>query len=1736
MNFLFNSLDGCFDGIQDQNLRGWSRSTRDPKNKIKIEVMVDGVLVAHGTADRWRSDLAAAGVGDGFCAFDIAVKLDELVAARGYKPILVEVFVRMRSRRQLGAQVYPGGEPRSFPLGFRWGALSVSNIWALPKLLMFAKFLPKSQVYAETQVQEETGSARKATYVGPVSTSKQVSRTSPSPADAVWKPQAPHAPKFDQPAARPKGAPLKYRIVGHIDDHYSLSVVNRGIALALSKLNGTAVSIYHYHGQPVSGLPQRVSANELTELGPLLRDWSFDEADADQRISICHHYPPICDKRPARLRLAIFFWEESKVPDATIEHFNAHFDGLLVASRFVKKVLRDSGCKLPIRVFPLGVDRILEATSRAFSAGDKTDDRPFRFLHVSSAFPRKGVDALLQAYFEEFAGREKVELVIKTFPNPHNDVRAQLERFRSNHTDPPCVSVVDLFESQAGLVGLYESADVVVFPTRGEGFNLPAAEAMSLGVPTIATGFGAHCDFLTSQTGWLIDYAFTLANSHVTTGHSLWVDPSIPDLKATLRAFYLFGTRSAKTVYINTAANFEPSRFNAIRDRARSIVVATYRWANAASVIDSFAHSLISDPIALPSLRVAWISSWNVRCGIAEYSRCFTSAMKSHFREIVYICDTRTIAAKNVHPLFSASGTENLAEAFDFIESQFFDLIVIQHQPTLFDLTGEALTRMATLQEEVPVLLFLHSTKFLLARDQTLVSRIASLLKLLERIFVHTVDDLTYLKQLGVVDNVTYFPHGVISFEGHFSGASARNALEIASRDCRSCSSIKREALLHSLDAGKFWIGSFGFLLPHKGLDALIQAIHLLHSEGHSEVRLILTCAKIDSRSEIEACRLQKLATELNVTNSVIFVDQYLPLDQVLLILSQMDLLVFPYRNTSESASGAVRVGLASGRPVLVSREGIFGDLTGVAHVADGPTASDLARAIDRFILDSEHLHSHAEEQKRWLSIRSWSTLANQFANLVEGICVDRAQDRRDQKKREFERVEKDVHIDTANIVLCPPGVDYPLTGRALLWQRNIFALDGSRRLSHVTPDCTVVWDDQTLSLGTYHAGTIIALHHIATYCQKLTESVFVASIEAVERHPANERRLIFEYARRYNLRSVLWTDSKMPYPAVAEYAVLADVIVTSDRAAQLLWREAFHRYLVQARNGLQTSRPCALPQLYCTALNRDLIFSELIAVRSVITYASRAAKASDIFDCVKNHATFVNEAANTEIFQLIETGEATESVDAVGGWAIADLFAKTATTRLLIADYAEPHRRTRVGVLMPKCQPPDVDDDDTLKILKRADLLIFESEESYRSVFHLICKKPLPVSLLRKKSAVLERGKNESSRSLLERLCRILRTIRPLRSPDYFRYFPLIASSPLKTGPFRLSVCISTYNRAGWLRVTLPQLVQEVGPFREQVELIVVDNASTDDTASVGRRFRDECGVGFYRNEENVGMLGNLGVTARHAKGDYIWILGDDDIVKPGTVGRVLEVIATYPRAELIYLNYAYTHFDEPSDAADLDKLISSATPISQPGRSGFFETIKEFAAFNENFFTAIYACIFRRDHAIAAYTQNTNGPPFSDLLTCAPITHYVLNHMLDRPGFWVGSNQIIVNMNVSWMRFAPVWHITLFPEIFDLAELMGVDSEQLVPYRVRNLQQGLHFLRDAYDIKDGYVASLIHICRYIEATRGVLSFDQLVDRLLEAYDAAREMYPSDKNWFPSNMIRSQYALTHESADENPI
>ncbi len=118
------------------------------------------------------------------------------------------------------------------------------------------------------------------------------------------------------------------------------------------------------------------------------------------------------------------------------------------------------------------------------------------------------------------------------------------------------------------------------------------------------------------------------------------------------------------------------------------------------------------------------------------------------------------------------------------------------------------------------------------------------------------------------------------------------------------------------------------------------------------------------------------------------------------------------------------------------------------------------------------------------------------------------------------------------------------------------------------------------------------------------------------------------------------------------------------------------------------------------------------------------------------------------------------------------------------------------------------------------------------------------------------------------------------------------------------LTIAIPTYNRCEYLQKLLSVLHEQIA-CEPRVELVISDNASTDETETI---ISDFVGRGlklrYIRNTTNIGPDANILQCFQLAVSKYVWVFGDDDVIRPGGVRRVLDFLGNSEREyDLTYI-----------------------------------------------------------------------------------------------------------------------------------------------------------------------------------------------------------------------------------------
>lgn len=203
-----------------------------------------------------------------------------------------------------------------------------------------------------------------------------------------------------------------------------------------------------------------------------------------------HYY---FDQEYSGKKIAYNVWETTRQPNDFFEKLK-RFDQVWVPSEWQRQCTIEQGIPAEkVKVVPEGVDvKTYKPKNRVIS---KPIDRPFRFLLVGRWEYRKATREIIQTFTKTFSEQDNVELLILV-DNPFatdgvNTTEERLEKFGISHTGIKVLHEL----SKDDYVETLKSADVFVSCARGEGWNLPLIEAMSCGIPSLYSNWGAQLQF-----------------------------------------------------------------------------------------------------------------------------------------------------------------------------------------------------------------------------------------------------------------------------------------------------------------------------------------------------------------------------------------------------------------------------------------------------------------------------------------------------------------------------------------------------------------------------------------------------------------------------------------------------------------------------------------------------------------------------------------------------------------------------------------------------------------------------------------------------------------------------------------------------------------------------------------------------------------------------------------------------------------------------------------------------------------------------------------------------------------------------------------------------------------------------------------------------------------------------------------------------------------------------------------
>lgn len=260
------------------------------------------------------------------------------------------------------------------------------------------------------------------------------------------------------------------------------------------------------------------------------------------------------------------------------------------------------------------------------------------------------------------------------------------------------------------------------------------------------------------------------------------------------------------------------------------------------------------------------------------------------------------------------------------------------------------------------------------------------------------------------------------------------------------------------------------------------------------------------------------------------------------------------------------------------------------------------------------------------------------------------------------------------------------------------------------------------------------------------------------------------------------------------------------------------------------------------------------------------------------------------------------------------------------------------------------------------------------------------------------------------------------------------------------ISICIPTYNREYKLKSLLDTLQMQISvSVFEQIQILVIDNASTDNTENVVKKFESLLKIKYIKNSYNVGLAGNLVKCFEHSTRSWLWILGDDDKLENNAVDTVMSAVLEYENVAFISFN---SSINENHNTVYKDIVFNR-------NKKDFINNLKDFS--NLLFISSnVYNLEkINPNLELANYTLHAQAPQLSILF----------DYINKENGVTIFHNKKIVNCNVG----KPSWDYNyLAVNILFVVDILII-SDQLKKKLVKDILRA-HPIKTKASIKNLY------------------------------------------------------------------
>ena len=225
-----------------------------------------------------------------------------------------------------------------------------------------------------------------------------------------------------------------------------------------------------------------------------------ESSEAGCDICIQHTLPHLYSYNSKFKNIGFLATETNNFIESSWQHHANLMDEIWVPTEFCKTACIHSGVNKDVKVAPHSLDLSPYQDEKYKQQGPKVENllNTFNFAFVGEFVERKNIQALARAFHSEFDYDEPVNLYVKTSSQSLDYVQNYFKqikdglKLRKNYKEEV---VICGNLPKENYISVLSQCHSFIMPSRGEGFCIPALEAMAMGIPVIYTKGTGMDDF-----------------------------------------------------------------------------------------------------------------------------------------------------------------------------------------------------------------------------------------------------------------------------------------------------------------------------------------------------------------------------------------------------------------------------------------------------------------------------------------------------------------------------------------------------------------------------------------------------------------------------------------------------------------------------------------------------------------------------------------------------------------------------------------------------------------------------------------------------------------------------------------------------------------------------------------------------------------------------------------------------------------------------------------------------------------------------------------------------------------------------------------------------------------------------------------------------------------------------------------------------------------------------------------